>query len=485
MTNKNIFVCKCSAWNVDRVTCWSCGVPTLPISSKQSRNALEKEKNRSQEQKPSASVAQTHSRTAGRPAAGLTAALIFILVSVPVVTSQLSKPPPAVPTVPRTVDLKPAGAADRTSSPSTPKVVVELPPALPLDAPLSVVNQATVPAVQSHSHTNPQTLDLVALAPGCPQKLATRASAQAFCRWFDETGCKTAEQTCVLEKASATYSAKCVPKTGTYIPPPPIDPETRARLGLANTDMLIATTAEIERRISTADDYAANRRLSRAIAEYTAALKLSSDHVSAIVGRAKAYEGQGDRARAIADYCRIIQLQPNYDTYHLAVDRVARLSGQSSGLDQQPPSSVVSTADKKLPQPSTGVMEKGHRKSRVAPLKIETESGADYLLKLVSIADETDTITIYVRGGEPYSTKVPLGSYKIRAATGKTWYDKNVFFGPDTRFFRLQSKDGKGPEASLIARFWQERNKIFGMTLTFKSAVDGNMTQETISKSDF
>ena len=118
-------------------------------------------------------------------------------------------------------------------------------------------------------------------------------------------------------------------------------------------------------------------------------------------------------------------------------------------------------------------------------MKIETESGADYLLKLVSITDETDTITIFVRGGESYSTKMPLGAYRIRVATGKTWYDKNVLFGPDTRFFRLQSKDGKGPEASLVARFWQERNQIFGMTLTFKNAVDGKRTQETIRKRDF
>jgi hypothetical protein len=172
------------------------------------------------------------------------------------------------------------------------------------------------------------------------------------------------------------------------------------------------------------------------------------------------------------------------------VERVGRppapsvAAGPSAAATQRPEPSTV-TDLQRTPLPTTSVIEKGQRKNRIAPLKIETEAGADYLLKLVSTADKTDIIMIFVRGGETFSTKVPLGAYNVRGATGKTWYNKQALFGPETRFFSLQNKDGKGADARLIARFWREKNRIFGMTLIFKNVVDGNMTQESIGKGDF
>src|SRR5262249_50757200 len=111
-----------------------------------------------------------------------------------------------------------------------------------------------------------------------------------------------------------------------------------------------------------------------------------------------------------------------------------------------------------------------------------SEAGTNYLVKLVNIADEKDQIMIYVKGGESYSTKVPLGGYRIRAASGNTWYGRNDLFGPDTQFFRLRSK--WGDEANVF-KFTQQGNKILGMTLSFKKAVHGNMEEEKISRSEF
>jgi hypothetical protein len=172
------------------------------------------------------------------------------------------------------------------------------------------------------------------------------------------------------------------------------------------------------------------------------------------------------------------------------VERVGRPAAPSaatapSAAAAQRPEPSNATDLQRTPLPTTSVIEKGQRRNRIAPLKIETEAGADYLLKLVSTADKADTIMIFVRGGETFSTKVPLGAYHVRGATGKTWYNKQAFFGPETHFFSLQNKDGKGADARLVARFWREKNRIFGMTLMFKNAIDGNMTQESIGKGDF
>jgi hypothetical protein len=40
-------------------------------------------------------------------------------------------------------------------------------------------------------------------------------------------------------------------------------------------------------------------------------------------------------------------------------------------------------------------------------LAIETESGTNYLIKLVKVDNEKDFILVFVKGGETYSTKVP------------------------------------------------------------------------------
>jgi hypothetical protein len=136
-----------------------------------------------------------------------------------------------------------------------------------------------------------------------------------------------------------------------------------------------------------------------------------------------------------------------------------------------------------LAVPPTSTIEKTRRRNAIAPFAIETSPGEDYLVKLANANDPKDQIMIYVRGGQTYSTKVPLGTYHMRAATGREWYGKQDLFGPDTRFFRLRTK-GKTADMQVF-NFRRQGNKIIGMTLSFKGVVGGNMEQEKISRGDF
>jgi hypothetical protein len=464
------------------------------VSAKKPDKAPEKQNAKPQMQKPS--VAPTRAAPSAGPATGFRAAVIVIVsfVSVPVLISLLPKSPvaqiPSRPVAPKQAQaVYPAPPSVIVPKVDLPKAVT-LPPQQLLDAPPSAIRPPAIPAIRASDVPNPPALDLIVAAPGCPQKYPTYTSAREFCSRFDEKGCKAAERNCEWLKAwssaEKTHPAQCAAKAGAYVSPPPSDPASLARLGLRNAEYATSTTPELTRRISKADTLAFNKKFSRAIAEYTGALKYSSDHLPALIGRARAYEGDGDKARAIADYCRILLVGSNYQTYKMATERVAQLSGLSSATAPQPGPSVGSATDlKPAPSPPTSVIEKGRRRKGIAPFKIETEAGADYLLKLVSTTDENDNIIIFVRGGEIYSSKMPLGTYKIRGATGSTWYSKEAFFGPETRFFRLQDKNGKGPEASTTIRFWQERNKLFGMTLILKNVVGGNMAQEPISRNEF
>jgi hypothetical protein len=139
-----------------------------------------------------------------------------------------------------------------------------------------------------------------------------------------------------------------------------------------------------------------------------------------------------------------------------------------------------------LPAPNTGVIQGGfHKRKLHAPFIIETQSATDYLIKLVKTTDPKNRIMIYVRGGETYRDSVPLGSYRIRAASGTTWYGKDHLFGPNTQFFRFQQKGSTGPDGAVVLNFKQQRNQLLGVTLSLRNVVDGNMQQQTISRQEF
>jgi hypothetical protein len=137
------------------------------------------------------------------------------------------------------------------------------------------------------------------------------------------------------------------------------------------------------------------------------------------------------------------------------------------------------------PTPPTGVIERSRRKNAIATLAIETVAGNDHLVKLVNMSDPQDQVTIYVRGGENYSTKVPLGRYHIRAATGTTWYGKKDLFGPDTRFFRFIDKSPTPTERLKVFHFRVQGRQIMGVKVIFRESVFGDMVEESISRDDF
>jgi hypothetical protein len=136
---------------------------------------------------------------------------------------------------------------------------------------------------------------------------------------------------------------------------------------------------------------------------------------------------------------------------------------------------------KPVSSPPTSTIARGRRRNAIAQLIIETESGTNYLIKLVRVDHDKDFIQIFVKGGETYSTKVPLGTYNIREAAGLIWYGLKDFFGPSTRFFRMRNKDGRQANFS----FNQQGNIVHGMKLSLKKVAEGNMEEESIRRDEF
>ncbi|MGY3485441.1 hypothetical protein ACVW1C_003324 [Bradyrhizobium sp. USDA 4011] len=149
------------------------------------------------------------------------------------------------------------------------------------------------------------------------------------------------------------------------------------------------------------------------------------------------------------------------------------------------PAAVDATEKQTKPAPATGDMQPRRRRNAIAPFTMLTESGQNYLIKLINADNAGDQIWIFVRGGESYSTKVPVGSYYFRAASGNEWYGREDLFGPSTHFFRLRPKNGASGDAQQTLQFRKERNRIFGMTISLKGVANGNIEQEAMTRLEF
>lgn len=96
----------------------------------------------------------------------------------------------------------------------------------------------------------------------------------------------------------------------------------------------------------------------------------------------------------------------------------------------------------------------------VAPFLIRTGEGSDYFAKLIDARTGVPVMTMFLNGGTPLEVEVPLGTFRLRYATGTRWQGEADLFGPETTtaeaeadFTFQQTPDGySGYEVQLIQR---------------------------------
>ena len=117
------------------------------------------------------------------------------------------------------------------------------------------------------------------------------------------------------------------------------------------------------------------------------------------------------------------------------------------------------------------------RERRVAPFEVRTSSGQNYYVKLKDNRTGSDVLGLFIRGGESYKTKVPLGSYKMVYASGKDWYGEldELYFGPRTSFSK----------ADKVLDFAAAGRRINGHTISLVQVKDGNLSTSSIDSKDF
>lgn len=134
----------------------------------------------------------------------------------------------------------------------------------------------------------------------------------------------------------------------------------------------------------------------------------------------------------------------------------------------------------------TGVIARNKARQDLAPLRIVTPKGAtNYVVKFVDAGRGSQELLIYIKGGETYQGKVPLGVYKIRGAYGDVWYGAKDLFGPDTSVFKLvRRRIGPERERELFT-FSREGNRLRGHEIRLTKHVDGNLQTNPIARTEF
>jgi hypothetical protein len=84
---------------------------------------------------------------------------------------------------------------------------------------------------------------------------------------------------------------------------------------------------------------------------------------------------------------------------------------------------------------SEGIVSASKPRDRIVPLQIRAAAGGNYFVKLVNVADERDVIELFVRGGSTVKANMPLGTYRLRFASGQSWYGETLRFGSPTSYW--------------------------------------------------
>ena len=110
-------------------------------------------------------------------------------------------------------------------------------------------------------------------------------------------------------------------------------------------------------------------------------------------------------------------------------------------------------------------------------MTIATRSGGGhYFVKLRTVGTRELVAEVFVREGQQASIKVPLGTYELTYATGRTWYGrKGDFFGPETRYAKADD----------TFTFRVDGNQILGYTIELYLQSYGNLETESMSAREF
>lgn len=137
--------------------------------------------------------------------------------------------------------------------------------------------------------------------------------------------------------------------------------------------------------------------------------------------------------------------------------------------------SAQKSSAKVLPMPRSGMTAQDFTTEALANFTLTASKDNNHYVKLESAKNQAVIATYFIKAGESIITKVPLGQYRIKVASGRNWFGEALLFGVRTE---LKKSDN-------IFTFSQKGSQIVGQTITFNARVNGNMPTSRIHRNDF
>ena len=104
-------------------------------------------------------------------------------------------------------------------------------------------------------------------------------------------------------------------------------------------------------------------------------------------------------------------------------------------------------------------------------IKVPPSDHSNYVVLLSDVATGQRVIAIYCRSGDDTRVPVPVGTYRVRVASGVDWYGLHDLFGRATNVAEVVS-----PMTATLTR---------GIGIDFHRRPDGNLPTQTMLKSRF
>ena len=139
------------------------------------------------------------------------------------------------------------------------------------------------------------------------------------------------------------------------------------------------------------------------------------------------------------------------------------------------PSETVKTANE-VPPPENGTINPPNNPDRLAPLTFITKGEGLYFFIIISDWTTNKLVqTLFLHSGHVVESKVPLGSFRIKYATGKVWRGEKLLFGDETEYFVAEKRFD----------FVRTGSKIIGHTIELIIQEGGNLSVKQTSKSEW
>ena len=172
----------------------------------------------------------------------------------------------------------------------------------------------------------------------------------------------------------------------------------------------------------------------------------------------------------------------HYD--NVQATKAERIRLERLGMEKAKAAAIAAKEAKALkkfeqPLPPSGVFKvldkRSYEQTRKPPFKINNSPDANRLVKLIRLSDGAEVMSIFIRTNESIELGVPPGIYRLKIASGQSWYGDAVRFGPNTSYSVLDS----------TFTFRVEGIQLLGHELSLTRVRDGNLRQAPLEASDF